>query len=119
MNNTNPIDHAIVALLFTFEGLCWIINELAGFHANTAQVTETEIEDPRDTIAIEAPVPAATSGKTYSQERADQAAYQAWAADIASLTIRELREITNIKSSRYNKKALQELALAGVTSYLR
>ena len=115
MNNTNPIDHAIVALLFAFEGFCWIINELAGFHATAAQVTETEIEDPRDTVAIEAPVPAATSDKDYSQERA----YQAWAADIAALTIRELREITNIKSSRYNKKALQELALAGATSYLR
>jgi len=48
---THPIDHAIVAFLFLVEGVCWIINELAGFHA------EPEVEDPRDTIAIEAPVP--------------------------------------------------------------
>lgn len=58
MTNTNPIDHAIVALLLTFEGICWIINELAGFHAPlTAETAEPEIDDPRDTIAIEAPVP--------------------------------------------------------------
>ena len=50
MKTAHPIDHAIVAVLFLVEGICWIINELAGFHA------EPEIEDPRDTIAIEAPV---------------------------------------------------------------
>lgn len=61
MNNTNPIDHAIVALLLTFEGLCWIINELAGFHATTAQpAPEPEIIDPRETFAIEASAPTIT-----------------------------------------------------------
>ena len=60
MNNTNPIDHAIVALLFAFEGLCWIINELAGFHATATQVVETEIEDPRETFAVEVSAPVIT-----------------------------------------------------------
>ncbi len=47
---THPIDHAIVAFLFLVEGVCWIINELAGFHA------EPEAIDPRDVYAIEADV---------------------------------------------------------------
>jgi len=57
--NTNPIDHAIVALLFTFEGLCWIINELAGFHAATKEVIDTDL-DPRETFAVEVSAPVVT-----------------------------------------------------------
>ena len=60
MNNTNPIDHAIVALLLAFEGVCWLINELAGFHATTAQVVDTDIDDPRETLAVEVSAPAIT-----------------------------------------------------------
>jgi hypothetical protein len=59
MNNTNPIDHAIVALLFTFEGLCRIINELAGFHATTAQMIDTDL-DPREIFAVEVSAPVIT-----------------------------------------------------------
>ena len=55
MKTTHPIDHAIVALLLTFEGICWILNELAGFHAPlTAETAEPELIDPRDVYAIEA-----------------------------------------------------------------
>ena len=58
MKTTHPVDHAIVAVIFLIEGVCWIINELAGFHAPlTAETPEPEIEDPRDVYAIEAPVP--------------------------------------------------------------
>ena len=38
---THPIDHAIVAFLFLVEGVCWIINELAGFHAEPAAIDPT------------------------------------------------------------------------------
>lgn len=61
MNNTNPIDHAIVALLLTFEGLCWIINELAGFHTTTQPAPEPELIDPREIYAIEASAPTVTT----------------------------------------------------------
>ena len=48
---THPIDHAIALLLIAFEGICWVINELAGFH------DPLEVVDPRDIYAIEAPLP--------------------------------------------------------------
>ena len=71
MKTAHPIDHAIVAVLFLIEGICWIINELAGFHA------EPEIEDPRDTIAIEAPV---HEPETFIEP------------DLFTLTVKELRK---------------------------
>ena len=56
MTTTNhPIDHAIVALLFLVEGICWIVNELAGFHSPlTAETAEPEVDDPREIYAVEA-----------------------------------------------------------------
>ena len=59
-----------------------------------------------------------TSRKEQVLEAANQATYQAWVDDIATLTVKQLREMTGIKSSRYNKQALQKVALDGVTSYL-
>ena len=36
MNNTiataHPIEHLLVAFIFLLEGVCWLVNELAGFH---------------------------------------------------------------------------------------
>ena len=52
MTTTHPIDHAIALLLIAFEGICWIINELAGFHSPLT--AETDVIDPRDVYAIEA-----------------------------------------------------------------
>lgn len=49
---THPIDHAIVAFLFLVEGVCWIINELAGFHAEP----ETTEPETIDVVAIETPL---------------------------------------------------------------
>ena len=31
--DVHPIEYMIVAFLLIFEGLCWVINELAGFHS--------------------------------------------------------------------------------------
>lgn len=101
--SANPIDHAIVLALFAVEALCWVINELAGFHAAITEESEVEIEDPRDTIAIEAPVPAITTEGPLDRQN--------WEQVVLALTIRELRKLTNIKSSRYNKRDLQQYAL--------
>ena len=54
-----PIEHLLAALLLLAEGLCWIINELAGFHATTAQVIDTDL-DPRETFAVEVSAPVIT-----------------------------------------------------------
>ena len=31
--DVHPIEYMIVACMLLFEGLCWVINELAGFHS--------------------------------------------------------------------------------------
>ncbi|QNI58941.1 hypothetical protein SynBIOSU31_02075 [Synechococcus sp. BIOS-U3-1] len=48
MNNThtdtNPVDLLILGLLLLVEATCWIINELAGFHAE--EVNDSTIDTP-------------------------------------------------------------------------
>ena len=89
-SNTNPIDHAIVALLLAFEGICWIINELAGFHNAplTAETAEPELIDPRDVYAIEAHFiePTVAEMPDFEEYVAHMAAY-----DLAALTVKQLR----------------------------
>lgn len=36
-NTVHPIEFLIVCLIALFEGCCWVLNELAGFHAAAAQ----------------------------------------------------------------------------------
>ncbi|WP_186525278.1 hypothetical protein [Synechococcus sp. SYN20] len=87
---THPIDHAIVAFLFLLEGIAWIINEAAGFHAPlTAETAEPELIDPRDVYAIEAPVHEPTI-----TEMPDFAEYVEFMApfDLAKLKVTELRK---------------------------
>ncbi len=85
MTTKHPIDHAIVAALFLVEGICWIINELAGFHK-----PEPEVVDPREIFAVE-------TGLTFYEEPAPDEAYVArWERiekgnDLAALTVKELR----------------------------
>ena len=90
-NNTHTIELFIASLLFLLEGICYIINELAGFHSQTVE-------------------PSTTTSK--------QSTYQRWEAEIIGMTIKQLQEMTGIKSSKYNKQALRQVALAGITSYL-
>lgn len=88
----HPIEHAIVALLVLVEGICWIINELAGFHSPlTAETAEPEIEDPRDTIAIEAPV------------------HEVESIDLSYLTVKELRQQAKGLAKNLNKMRKAEL----------
>lgn len=89
--NTHPIEFLIASLLNLLEFTCYIINEIAGFHTQTVE-------------------PSTTTSK--------QATHQRWESQILGLTFRQLQEMTGIKSSKYNKRALQRVALAGVTSYL-
>ena len=98
-NTTHPIDHAIVLLLIAFEGICWIANELAGFHSPlTAETAEPEIEDPRDTIAIEAPIPFDCSFDGGSHDID-------WFEALADLTIRQPVDLSVLKVTELRKKA--------------
>ena len=82
MNNLNPIDLALAVILFSVDSLLWVINELLGLHA-----AETPLEEP--TAA-----PSPSSGPIPQ-----------------NMTKRQLQVLTGVKSSRYNKQALLEIAL--------
>lgn len=60
-NNTiHPIELLIVCLIALFEGCCWVLNELAGFHAVAPAVAPPPAP---------APAPAPLAGLTVKQLR--------------------------------------------------
>jgi len=82
MNNLNPIDLALAVILFSVDSLLWVVNELLGLHA-----TETALEEPTAALSPSScPI-------------------------LHNYTKRQLQVLTGVKSSRYNKQALLELAL--------
>lgn len=93
MNNSNlhPIELALAITLSSIDSLLWIINELLGFH--TTEVTLVSAQT--------APAAPTTAPITINREY------------ILTLTVKQLRAHTGIKSSKYNKAALQSIALRG------
>ncbi len=79
MNNNHPIELFLAALLYMVEGVCWIINEIAGHH--TEQVTEQV--------------------KPHVQPLHEA---------LTELTVKQLRTLTGVTSSRYRKADLVMLA---------
>lgn len=97
MTNTNtvhPIDFALAVVLASVDSLLWIINELAGFHA---QPTVT-------------PTPAQTTPQAATARLRAQ-----MVAELQTATKRQLQTLTGIKSSRYNKAALLKIAIENLT----
>ncbi len=87
MNNINPIDFALAICLATFEAVLWVINELLGYHVQaTKKVTEQVTEQVKPHV---------------------QPLHEA----LTELTVKQLRAITGIKSSRYNKADLVMVAV--------
>ena len=96
--NTHPIELLIVALLALLEGVCWVINELAGFH--TAPAADP-ITDPREAAAIEAPGADAPDGLDITE--------------LAAMTVRELRRLAvdlGLPRALYHAARKQELIAA-------
>ena len=97
MNNSHPIDHALAVLLITFESVCWFINELAGHHS---PLTAETVDDPRDTIAIEAPVAeiddCSFTGGSHDID---------WFEALADLTIRQPVDLASMKVVELRKRA--------------
>lgn len=95
MNNSHPIDHALALLLVTFDSICWFINELAGHHS---PLTAETIDDPRDTIAIEAPIPfdCTFDGGSHDID---------WFEALADLTIRQPVDLASLKVVELRKRA--------------
>jgi hypothetical protein len=115
-NTTHPIEFFLAAVLATIESILWIINELAGFHAQptaTATVTAT-------------PAQTTPQAPTTRDTRTDNEIYYSLYVkrlmepvqpilDVARMTKKELQEFTGIKSSRYNKAALLTIAIEKAT----
>ena len=87
-NDTNPIDHFIALMLVMIEGICWIINELAGHHKDAPRV-RSRISD-------------ATINDTIDSQLKDH---------VMSLTVKQLRKVTGKTNSRLRKADLIALAL--------
>ena len=88
--DTHPIDLFIVVMLDMINGLCWIINELAGFHVANAKDTTPVVQ------------PGILNG-ILSAHIEDY---------VMSLTVKQLRAYTGRTNSRLSKADLQAIALA-------
>ena len=88
--NNHPVELFIASLLNLIEFTCYIINEIAGFH-------KEEIED---TTIDTASVHSLTTTNT------DYIEY------VYSLTVKQLQQLTGIRSSKYRKADLQLLAIS-------
>ena len=109
-NQTHPIEFFIACLINLIEFICYIINELAGFHqTNTATATATEqpsftvyVTPAHNTdhvshpIVYTSPSPAPTINPLFTT--------------LQSLTVKQLQAATGIRSSRYRKADLIALA---------
>ena len=69
--NHDPIELFLAALLVLAEGLCWVINELAGHHETTTQLQPVQVFQPvqlltRSLLIEEAKI-LRSLGNTYKQ----------------------------------------------------
>ena len=83
-NQVHPIEFALAVILSTVESVLWIINELLGLHVTAPETA-----------------PAALTTAPINPQ----------VILIQQMTKRQLQVHTGIKSSRYNKAQLQQLAL--------
>ena len=96
-NNTHPIEIFIASLLLMAEGICWIINEIAGHHARHQAASRLVTITP----------------KTAPPAPATPPHVQPLHSMLNDLTVKQLRVITGISSSRYRKEALVTVAACG------
>jgi len=102
-NTIHPIEFALAVVLATVDSALWLINELAGFHAQTTPA-------PAQTTPAPTPTPAQTAPQSTTARLAPAQALQ-----VAKLTKRQLQTLTGIKSSRYNKADLLRIATEKLT----
>ncbi len=78
MNNNHPIELFLAALLYMVEGVCWIINEIAGHHKPQPEPARPHVQPLHEALT--------------------------------ELTVKQLRTLTGVTSSRYRKADLVMLA---------
>ena len=95
---THPIELFIASLLNLLEFTCYIINEIAGFHKE--EITDSTI----DTASVHQV--AQRPGLSLTTSNTDYIEY------VYSLTVKQLQQLTGIRSSKYRKADLQLLAIS-------
>ncbi len=103
MNNTHPIELFIASLLYLVEGICYIINEIAGHHQEEITDTTIDTKSPKDL--------GSASVHSLTTTNTEVASSDAYIEYVYSLTIKQLQQLTGIRSSRYRKADLQLLAI--------
>ena len=68
-NTVHPIELLIACLIALFEGCCWVLNELAGFHAAAPTEAPPPAAAPAPAPAPAPPAPAPLAGLTVKQLR--------------------------------------------------
>lgn len=92
MNTAHPIELFIAALINLFEFICYVINELAGFHTSQQSSNRnTEPQSPSETQTT----PHIQPFHSFNQ-----------------FTVKQLRQLTGINNSRYRKQDLIFQAVA-------
>ena len=94
--SSDPIELFIVAVLILFEGICWVINELAGYHRNHQHKQQPE-------VATTATIEPTLIARPHVQPLHSL---------MDGMTVKELRKITGITSRKYRKADLIHLAMA-------
>ena len=110
MNNTiHPLDFALAIVIATIDSALWLINELAGFHAQPTPATQSTVTT---TPAPAQPTPRAATTRLHARMVADLQSRQTL---LQGLTKRQLQTLTGIKSSKYNKADLLRIATENLT----
>ena len=104
-NNTHPIELFIASLLYLVEGICYIINEIAGHHEEEITDTTIDTKSPKDLGSATVHQVAQRPELSLTTINTDYIEY------VYSLTIKQLQHLTGIKSSRYRKADLIALAI--------
>ena len=105
MNNTNqvhPIEFFIACIINLIEFIAWTINEIAGHHQ--VQPATATAQSPTIITAKPAtvqPVNPTQPTKSFNED---------WLDYVSQLTVKQLRTLTGITNSRFNKARLIEAA---------
>ena len=104
--NTHPIEFFIASLINLIEFICYIINEIAGFHKEEVNDSTIDTKSPKDLGSASVHQVAQRPELSLTTDNTDYIEY------VYSLTIKQLQQLTGIRSSRYRKADLQLLAIS-------
>lgn len=103
--NTHPIEFFLACLINLVEFICYMINHIAGHHQGQGQTNNDKSVSRDQTITTTA------SSRAVAVNPIKPHISQLFTT-LQSLTVKQLQVTTGIKSSRYRKTDLMEIAAA-------